>query len=77
MAKTLLNHGIELLTNHAHSTHRLADFRAEIGVVLAAARAFSCPVCEGTGRIYVAVADTELDCTKCKASRIIAKDGCE
>ena len=75
--KTSLKHGIELLTNHAHSTHRLADFRAEIGVVLAAARAFSCPKCDGTGRVRVAVADTEIDCSKCKASRIIAKEGCE
>lgn len=68
--------GIKLLTDHACSTHRLADFRAEIGVVLAAAKAFSCPVCDGTGRIYVAAANTELDCTKCKASRTIAKEGC-
>lgn len=69
-----LREAIELLTNHSCSTHRLVDFQREIRVVLAAARAFSCEQCGGTG--IVRVADTEVSCRNCSMSRVIASEGC-
>ena len=74
--KTTLAEAIDSLYLHASSTHRLIDWRPEIGVVLAAARAFSCKECGGTGKVRVAVADAVVDCRDCKQYREIANNGC-
>lgn len=60
-----LSDAINVLQLHAQSTHRLRDWQEEIGLVLWAAKAFSCDECGGTGRVRVAVADAEVSCPKC------------
>lgn len=72
-----LKDAIQALTIHAASGHRMKDFQREIGVVLAAARAFSCEECKGEGEIFVAVADSWVTCKKCDASRVLANGGCD
>lgn len=75
--KTELADAIESLSLHSHSTHKLRDWQPELSLVIAAAKAFSCKKCGGTGRIWVAVADTKVDCDKCKACRQLISDGVE
>lgn len=73
--KTNLADAIESLSLHSHSTHKLRDWQPELSLVIAAAKVFSCKKCRGTGWIWVAVADTKIDCDKCKMDRQILSEG--
>lgn len=64
-----LDDAIYAVALHIQSGHRLRDFAPELRLLLAAARAFSCSECGGTGRVRVAVADWEGECRVCKPHR--------
>ncbi len=68
---------IESLSLHSHSTHKLRDWQPELSLVIAAAKAFSCTKCRGTGKIWVAVADTKINCDRCLLDRQILSEGVE
>jgi len=65
-----LREAIDAVTLHAQSTHRLRDWQQEIGIILAAARAYSCKTCGGTGAVLKF--SRVDDCPDCKAARTMA-----
>lgn len=81
--KTPLHEAIQALTLHAHSGLRLRDWSDELGVVLAAASAYSCEKCAGTGKVlrpirrWAVSCDIKqnlIDCDACKMYREIVEN---